>query len=832
MGPEASRFQELRELEVETLRRREQVLARELEDLQHAATQLISADGVKALYAEILNTAIAIVHSDCATIQSFHPEHGTNGDLRLLDHRGLTEAAADSWKTIDVASGATCGEALRTGKRVAVRDLREGGFMAGSPDLQGYLDLGIVGAQTTPLYSRSGSLLGMVSTYWRHPHELTASESRALDVLARLAADLLERSRAEEHLRESEERLRQSEERLRLAIKATNDAVWDVDLKAGTVSWNETYTSIYGRPDTASSSEWWVERIHPDDRERVATDFWAAISGTASSWNAEYRFRRLDDRWAYVYDRAYIARDSSGKAWRVIGALQDLTIRKEAEVALRESEALFRKMADAAPVMIWGSGPDKLCTFFNTRWLEFRGRSMEQELGNGWAEGVHPEDRDRCYGIYASAFDQRRSFQMEYRLLRSDGEHRSILDTGVPVFTSAGVFEGYIGSCVDITDLKRAQEENFHRQKLESIGVLAAGIAHDFNNLLGGILAQAQLVEDELPVDGPLVEDVQKIRTLGVRASEIVRELMVYAGQEKNGFETVDLSTLVIEMLELLKISMSKRAVLKTSLDTDLPAIQAQASQIRQIVMNLVTNAAEAVVGNDGVISVTTRLDPSAAGFVCLEVSDTGCGMTEEQQAKIFDPFFTTKFAGRGLGLAVVQGVVRTHGGSIALESSPGRGTTFRIFLPIAGQSAEPHGETELAEPAKPLAATPHAVLLVEDEETLRHAVARMLRKRGFTVLEAADGVHAIEFLRDQERRVDVILLDLTIPGIDSREVMEQALRIRPQTRIVLTSAYSRDTGFRFDDVLQVVGFIRKPFRADDLADLLAKAAAPPGASA
>jgi len=934
------------ELENEALRRREQVLARELEDLQQVATQLIAADGVQELYAQILSTALAILRADFATIQLYEPNRG-NGELRLLDHRGLSEAAAIQWEWVRSSATTICGEALRTGKRVAVPDIRDCNLMLGSDNLRGYTELGIVGAQATPLYSRSGSLLGMVSTYWREPHELFDSELRALDVLARLAADLIERSSSEEKLRESEARLRfaqetagigtfdwdidtglntwtteleaihglpsggfagtqadwesfvhpddrtrmvqlvaeslktghsseaewrivrtdgsvrwicgrwrvvkdqsdkpvrltginidvtdrkymeeslrQNEERLRLAIKATNDAIWDVDLKAETVSWNDTYSAVYGRPDHADSCQWWMDRIHPEDRDRVVADFWSAVSGSASSWATEYRFRRLDGEWAYIHDRAYIARDASGRAWRIIGAMQDLTERKQAEAALRETEARFRKMADAAPVMIWLAGPDKLRTFFNRGWLEFRRRPMELELGDGWAEGIHPHDHDRCYAIYSSSFEERRAFQVEYRLLRADGEYRCILDSGVPMFTAAGVFEGYIGSCMDITELKRAQEENFDRQKLESIGVLAAGIAHDFNNLLGGILAQVQLIEDETPSGSPLVNDLHKITGLGVRASEIVRELMVYAGRETNDFETVNLSVLVGEMLELIKISLAKRAILKTSLAHNLPPIKAQASQICQVVMNLVTNASEAFMGNEGLISVTTAFEPAEGGFVRLEVSDTGCGMTEEQQRNIFDPFFTTKFAGRGLGLAVVQGVVRAHGGSITLESAPARGTTFRILLPVAAERPERSGVTLVSGHTGPVPAAGHAVLFVEDEETLRAAVAKMLRKRSFFVLEAADGDGAIELLRDKEHRIDVVLLDLTIPGVDSYKVLAEAIRVRPEIRVVLTSAYSQDASSRFTNIPQVAGYIRKPFLANELANMLAKAAA------
>jgi len=938
----------LRELDLanEALRSREQALAGELEDLQQAATSLIGAEGVLELYEKILAAALAILRADFATIQAFCPDRAPNGELRLLRYHGLPEESVRRWEWVRWASHTTCAEALRTGKRVAVRDIRDCESLTDRSELQGYLDLGIIGAQTTPLVSRSGALLGMVSTFWRRPHDLSPTEARALDVLARLAADLLDRSQAEEKLRASEEllrfaqqsaaigsfdanletgvttwtpeleaihglspggfggrhadweallhpedrarvlqivedairtggsgeaewrivwpdgtvrwitgrwrvhqsrvrkpirvmgvniditerkeieeALRRSEERFRLAAKAANDAVWDIDLKSGAVSWNDTYTTVYGRPEGAQSWDWWMDRIHPEDRTRTVDSFRAAIAGSAWSWTAEYRFRRMDGAWAYVYDRAYIARDFSGKAWRVIGSMQDLTVRKRAEEAIRESEARFRKMADAAPVMIWVTGPDKLCSFVNEVWLQFRGRPIEQEIGNGWVEGVHPEDLDRCVTIYHSAFDARRTFQMEYRLRRADGEYRWVFDSGVPMFSANGQFEGYIGSCLDISELKRAQEENVHRQKLESIGVLAAGIAHDFNNLLGGILAQAHLVEEEVAVQSAAAEEIHKIKSLAVRASEIVRELMVYAGRETGTLEPVDLSVLVGEMVELLKISVSKRIVLRIRLEKDLPPCMAQSSQMCQVVMNLVTNASEAIDEAEGVISVSTGIDPSHPHSVCLEVSDTGCGMSREQQAKIFDPFYTTKFAGRGLGLAVVQGVVRTHGGAIELESSPGRGTTFRIALPCIERSAvriarqgTPHAPPEASNAGR-------TVLLVEDEETLRNAVAKMLRQRGFLVLEAGDGLSAIDRLREKDRTIDVVLLDLTIPGADSAEVIEEIRRTRPETRIVMTSAYSQSAGSRFAGIPQIAGYIRKPFLANDLAGLLSKAA-------
>ena len=280
--------------------------------------------------------------------------------------------------------------------------------------------------------------------------------------------------------------------------------------------------------------------------------------------------------------------------------------RMRAEAALLESEERFRNMADTAPVMIWVSGPDKLCTFFNKVWLEFTGRTMEQELGEGWAEVVHPDDLDRCIATYSAAFDARRHFRMENRLRRADGEYRWVLDDGIPRFEPGGVFVGYIGSSVDITDLKRSHEEELLRQKLETVGTLAGGIAHDFNNLLGGVLAHSELALAELASGSNPTEELERIRAGAIRGAEIVRQLMTYAGKETEVLELIDISAIVEDMLELLKVSVSKHVSVEADLGKQLPAVRANPSQIRQVVMNLFYNASEAIGDRDGVIRVTT----------------------------------------------------------------------------------------------------------------------------------------------------------------------------------------------------------------------------------
>jgi PAS domain S-box-containing protein len=384
--------------------------------------------------------------------------------------------------------------------------------------------------------------------------------------------------------------------------------------------------------------------------------------------------------------------------------------RRHAGEARTEDEARFRMIADAAPALIWASGPDKLCTFFNKTWLDFTGRAMEQELGNGWAEGVHPDDLERCVSVYESSFDARRAYRMEYRLRRKDGEYRWVIDQGAPLIEPGGVFRGYVGSCIDITEIRKVQQADFERHRFESMQVLAGGVAHDFTNLMGSILATADLVETEIAGGSLPFPEIQTIKTIANRAVEMARELMVCEGADKGKIELLNLSHLVEDVGEILKSALSKGSVLKMDLPKNPPhVIWANPTHIRQIVLNLIINAAEAIGDAAGTIRIGISRATAQAerigilpkgDYVRLEVTDSGCGMREEERTRIFDPFFTTKGRGNGLGLAVVQRIVHSYGGVISVASVPGRGTKFEIFLPsVEGSSVNRAFRVESASP-------------------------------------------------------------------------------------------------------------------------------------
>jgi PAS domain S-box-containing protein len=520
-------------------------------------------------------------------------------------------------------------------------------------------------------------------------------------------------------------------------------------------------------------------------------------------------------------------RNRARQIHRLVGVARDITALKEAEAAVRESEARFRDLANSACVMICASGPDKLATFFNKTWLEFRGRSSEEELGFGWLDGVHPEDKDICLEKYSKCFDARRKCHLEYRLRRADGEYRWVVCDGVPHFDSYSRFKGYIASCIDITELRHAQENALAAQKLESIGVLATGIAHDFNNLLGGILACSELALGEPSNPN---EYLNLIRNSAMRGAEVVQQLIIYGGGENPSREAVDLSRAIEDALERLKDSMGQQTRLMVDLDRAIPEILANPGQIRQAILNVLSNAAESIGDKEGVIKITTKCKPAnraEAGlpereYIFMTVTDTGGGMTPEVKARVFDPFFTTKQVGRGLGMAVVQGIVRAHAGMVTLNSAPGMGTQVQIAFPRSEnirKKSEPNDK--LAQQSKSLSQAPHTILIVEDEENLAIAISKALGKKGFQVLHAANGSSAIKLIRAHPQEIGVVLLDLTLPGTSSFEVFQEARRSRAEMKVIVTTAFPKDKAVAAFPGLRIDYFIQKPFRLADLLELL-----------
>ena len=511
----------------------------------------------------------------------------------------------------------------------------------------------------------------------------------------------------------------------------------------------------------------------------------------------------------------------------VVLVFRDIAERRRAEEELRRSEERFRTVADAAPVMIWSATPDGRRDYFNKTWLSFTGRSAEQELGHGWRDGIHPDDRERCLALWTESFAARVPFTLEYRLRRHDGVYHSLLSSGVPRFGSGGELLGFLGSAVDIEDRKRTEEKVRQAAKLESLGVLAGGIAHDFNNILVGIMGNASLLEDHAAPGTPERRIVDSLLKAAERAAQLTRQMLAYSGRGHFFLEMLDLSEQARQITALIHASIPKYVALRLSLAPDLPPVQADAAQIQQLLMNLVINAAEAVREPGGWLEISTaveHVDAALIGasiaaeevrpgqYVVLTVSDNGVGMDEETRARIFDPFFTTKFTGRGLGLAAALGIVRGHRGGIHVRSAPGEGTTFRVFLPAA------EAYSAIAEPAPEIeAGATGRILIVDDEETVRETARAALVRTGFEVLLARDGKHALEILSGEPDGIDLVLLDLTMPELRAEETLSRIRALCPGIPVIATSGYSEMEAMERLGA-SIEGFIQKPYTVPQLA--------------
>jgi signal transduction histidine kinase/CheY-like chemotaxis protein len=412
-----------------------------------------------------------------------------------------------------------------------------------------------------------------------------------------------------------------------------------------------------------------------------------------------------------------------------------------------------------------------------------------------------------------------------------------VLVRGRPIYDETGALRFLEGLAIDVTALKRAEAEKLAierkllaAQKLESLGVLAGGIAHDFNNILTSILGNASLARHDLASGQPIDRSLQQIELAARRAADLCQQMLAYAGKGKIVTDRVDLSELVRGTAALLEVTLKTRARLELHLASGLPAVVADPTQLRQIVMNLVINAADAMSGPAGLIIVTTftqqadaallrraqggaELEPGT--YVGIEVRDHGSGMTPETIARIFEPFFTTKFSGRGLGLSAVLGIVQGHRGALFVESTPGQGSTFRLLLPAttgaASVSAYPFPTPAARSVLRGTA------LVVDDEEAVRTIAGTVLGMHGAEVLLAASGEEAIELLRREGDRVAVVLLDMTMPGINGEETLRRMRLLNARQPVILMSGYSESETMQRSANLGVVRFIQKPFEIETL---------------
>jgi len=535
---------------------------------------------------------------------------------------------------------------------------------------------------------------------------------------------------------------------------------------------------------------------------------------------------------------------------RVAERTEDL---KSALVNLRGAEERYRTLVAQIPGVVYRSqvhaprqalfmsGGTELVTGYVA--ADFLGPDAVRH----WGDLILDEDEALAEGSVAEGVAGNRAYAVEYRIRHADGTIRWVTDCGQACYGADGAPLWLDGVVFDVSDRRKAEAERqaldariLHTQKMESLGVMAGGLAHDFNNILMAILGNVDLALMDVPAESPVRTNLVEIERACRRATDLCRQMLSYSGKGRLHVERLDLNVMLRDMESLFAASLPKKVKLQLNLADGLPAVEGDTVQIRQVVTNLVLNAAEAVDERNGTIVVGTAVrhcDRALLGamwqheerpegdYVCIEVTDSGRGMTAETQARMFEPFFTTKFAGRGLGLAAVFGIVRGHRGAIRVQSAPWQGTTVQVFLPLAATDAG-------GEPDAPAVATFRAggvVLLVDDEDAVREAARKHLERLGFEVLPARNGREAMDTFALHRHRIRVILLDLTMPVMDGRATLRELARTNGHVPVIVCSGYSEQAaGLQAAAESGVVGFIEKPYPVSRLIALLNRVLADP----
>jgi two-component system, cell cycle sensor histidine kinase and response regulator CckA len=619
----------------------------------------------------------------------------------------------------------------------------------------------------------------------------------------------------------TEAALEEREERYRLLIQVSLQSVRGWDLATDKMEWDRgTVPPLdYQWGDVAETTDWWYQRIHPDDRERVVASLDQAIAAGERTWSQDYRFRRADGRYAMVADRGAILADSTGRPFRVVASLVDLSD------ADRQRRQLQQAM-DVLPFGVWLLDPHGRVVLTNGASQELWGKPTEaaEALAAAracWAstgELLRLED----WAGWRAILRGETVLGQEILVDAVDGARRTIRSSAVPMRGAEGELIGGVVISEDVTDerareqAERQQSEQLQQtQRMEAVGRLAGGIAHDFNNLLTGILSYSDLILQELRPSDPLREDVEQIRDAAQRAAGLTRQLLAFSRRQLLNPRVVSLNLTVTELEPMFRRLLGPEVTLETHLDPDLGNIVVDPGQLEQVLLNLILNARDAMRAGGQVSLSTMNAELNGEAYVAIRVSDTGVGMEEEIQPRIFEPFFTTKHtgAGRGLGLSTVYGIVEQSGGRISVESVPGQGATFTIYFP-RHWGVEPAIGT--ATQQMPQVGT-ETLLLVEDEAAVRSSVRRLLEWHGYTVLEARNGAEALRVYEAHSEDIDLVLTDVVMPEMGGHELIERLRQRHPELRVLFMSGYAERALTHDGSVPSGTGYLEKPFTVETL---------------
>ena len=694
-----------------------------------------------------------------------------------------------------------------------------------------------------------GQLVGVVSCeHQGEPRAWHPDEGVFTSSAAALAAQVLVSAQR----RDAELALRESEDRYRRLAENAPDLIYRYRLvpEPGFTYVNPAATRLVGYTPAEHYADpaLGFKLVHPDDRHLLE----AAVRGdTGKGEPLELRWIHKDGHVVSVEQRNVTIFDQEGKPVAIEGIARDITERKRADAALARERQLLRTVIDNLPASVYAKDLQGRKTLANKANLAILGVTTEEEA-------LGKTDRDFYPAEIAARFEANDRHVFTTGLPTLNKEHplsgeantRWVMTSKLPLRDESGEIIGLVGITYDITERKAAEQERlqterqlFHTQKLESLGVLAGGVAHDFGNLLMAILGNLTLALPDLPTDSTARESILLAMQAGQRAADVARQMLTYSGRGQVQQQPVSLSALVHENAHMLRVAIPKTVTLDLDLVDDLPAIKADPGQIQQVVINLITNASEAIGSQPGRIHLSTGMHtcddaylahsmlqskPPAGKYVYLQIADTGCGIAPETVHRIFEPFYSTKSPGRGLGMAAVQGIVTGHAGAILVDSVPDKGTTVRVLFPVvkerpAGEAPQTAAAAAPGQPVSPSSVSNGhvTVLVVDDEELVLQAAQRLLNRLGYRTLAAENGDEALAIYRKHATEIDCVLLDLTMPGRDGASTFAALHQLDPKLPVVLCSGYSEQEIGANCDRDRLAGFIQKPYSIELLSEII-----------
>ncbi|MEM7262304.1 MAG: PAS domain S-box protein [Planctomycetota bacterium] len=670
------------------------------------------------------------------------------------------------------------------------------------------VELEAEGSVGIPLWSSTGEAAGILWVIYREPITEVGPVESTLTIFAHQLSAVLQR-------KEYDAAFKSLNSQFRAMFEQTGVGVVKVEVPTSRLLLaNDAFCRILGISQSDVGKLTCMDLTHPAHLESGQRLHQQLVAGEIRDFTIEKRYVRPDGRevWANV---------TVSPMWKpgdppteCISVIEDITERKAAEAALRESESLFRSLAKLAPIGVFLADSKGRCTWSNDQCDQLMGRPRDAIIGQGWINAVHVDDRVRVREAFARTVKTGVPFREEYRIARPDGLCIWVLDHMTRLKTDApDDEERYLGTLVDLTEAKENEarrielEQRFRQaQKMEAIGRLAGGVAHDFNNLLSVIVGHSELLLEDVHEDSEFRESLHEIRHAAERGENLTRQLLTFSRKRVIKPERIDVPETVERVEQMLRRLIGEDIALTTGSDANIPTIEASPGQLEQVLINLAVNARDAMPSGGRLLIETdlSRLpDPlqqlhpetSAQPLVHVCVSDSGIGMDSATKALIFEPFFTTKdgLNGTGLGLTTVYGIVKQAGGFVDVETSPGVGTTVHLYFPACSSPATPRKERRAAPDRTAARTNGETVLVVEDEEGVRRLTRNVLERGGFRVLTAADPLEARKLCENSGETIHVLLSDVVMPYMSGPELAEWFAVERPETRVLFMSGYTDD---------------------------------------